>query len=997
MRILHRLFLISLPPLAVLILFSLNNIGSSLSDRSQAVKVVQGVESAREASGFIHSLQRERGATVGFVSSRGSKFSSELRTFRSGTDGYVNQFFSNGSDLASTAENEFGLVRSQLNSLSSIRSQVDGQNISATQAAGYYTDLINSLIGYAQASVGAVDDPSVSARSSAYFALIRAKEKAGVERAIGANGFGAGKFSNGVYARFSELGAAQEAFFDLAEGYASDAGRNAIRSLRTGGESSSVEEFRNGALASLSGASLSNYSGSGWFAASTTRIDRMKAVEDQLATSLQDGAKSLQTQSSSGLLFTSLITVFSVGFSLLLTYYLAQTVSKPLSRLSTAMGKISKGEFDAKVPSTERADAIGTIARTLKKFRDELKVSSGAAEIAAFKGSGFDTSAAAMMIIDRDFVVRYVNEAMKELFRTHEADFKSAFPSFDADNIIGQCIDMFHTDPSHQRKMLADPSRLPHQADISVGGAQIELNIAAVTSADGEYIGNVLLWADVTEDRKNASLLQALDRTQAIIEFDVNGNIQYANENFLKATGYSLSEIQGKHHRMFMKPGDADKPEYAEFWRNLADGETQSGKYLRVNREGKDLWLNAAYNAVLDSKGKAYKVVKTARDITEIEEERQRFDQERRETSEQLKVVVDNLAGGLKRMSDGDLSKCIEATFASEYEQLRTDFNSAVHSLQDVLGSVIVNAQGIRTGASEISQAADDLSRRTENQAATLEETAASLEEITASVRAAAEGAEQANQVVLDAKKNAETSGVVVREAVGAMSEIEKSSQQISQIIGVIDDIAFQTNLLALNAGVEAARAGDAGRGFAVVASEVRALAQRSSDAAKEIKTLISESGSQVEKGVDLVGQTGKALEDIVESVSSISTRVSEIARSAREQSTGIAEINVAMNQMDQVTQQNAAMVEQSTAASHSLNQESEELGRLVSKFNTGGNYEAAAASLAATPSAAPAASAPAPAVHNQQKRVASFAASQPAGGGAAAAAQSVEDDWEDF
>jgi len=243
---------------------------------------------------------------------------------------------------------------------------------------------------------------------------------------------------------------------------------------------------------------------------------------------------------------------------------------------------------------------------------------------------------------------------------------------------------------------------------------------------------------------------------------------------------------------------------------------------------------------------------------------------------------------------------------------------------------------GIRSGTSEITQAADDLSRRTEQQAASLEQTAAALDEITATVRRTAEGSKHALAVVSKTKTDAEQSGEVVRQAVAAMGGIEKSSQQIGQIIGVIDEIAFQTNLLALNAGVEAARAGDAGRGFAVVASEVRALAQRSAEAAKEIKALISASAQQVGSGVKFVGETGEALSRIVAQVAEINSAVGEIASAAQEQATGLAEVNTAVNQMDQVTQQNAAMVEQSTAASHALAGEAEELARLTGRFQLG-------------------------------------------------------------
>jgi methyl-accepting chemotaxis protein len=298
--------------------------------------------------------------------------------------------------------------------------------------------------------------------------------------------------------------------------------------------------------------------------------------------------------------------------------------------------------------------------------------------------------------------------------------------------------------------------------------------------------------------------------------------------------------------------------------------------------------------------------------------------------------VVSSIGSGLERLSAGDLTFQISKAFPPEYEKLRADFNGAMTQLQETMKTVVGRTHGLRSGGQEITQASDDLSKRTEQQAASLEETAAALDQITATVRKTADGAVEARKVVAIAKDDAEKSSAVVREAVGAMTRIEDSSRQIGQIIGVIDEIAFQTNLLALNAGVEAARAGDAGRGFAVVASEVRALAQRSAEAAKEIKTLISASTDQVTQGVELVGETGRALTRIAEQVAQINGVVSEIAASAQEQATGLHEVNTAVNQMDQVTQQNAAMVEQATAAAHSLREETDALSALIGQFRVG-------------------------------------------------------------
>jgi methyl-accepting chemotaxis protein len=306
------------------------------------------------------------------------------------------------------------------------------------------------------------------------------------------------------------------------------------------------------------------------------------------------------------------------------------------------------------------------------------------------------------------------------------------------------------------------------------------------------------------------------------------------------------------------------------------------------------------------------------------------------EAAERQAAVVEALAMGLAGLSQGDLTVQLTQTFPPEYEKLQQDFNGAIGQLREAMAAVVTNVAAIRSGSEEIAQASDDLSRRTEQQAASLEETAAALEQITATVKRTASGSQEAASAVASAKGDAQDSGEVVQRAIAAMGQIQKSSAEISQIIGVIDEIAFQTNLLALNAGVEAARAGDAGRGFAVVAQEVRALAQRSAEAAKEIKGLISTSGQQVSEGVSLVGETGSSLTRIVEQVVAIDGLISEISGSAHEQATSLAEVNTAVNHMDQMVQQNAAMVEQTTAASHALKNEAGELDAMMSRFVVG-------------------------------------------------------------
>ncbi|WCJ61897.1 methyl-accepting chemotaxis protein [Agrobacterium tumefaciens] len=326
--------------------------------------------------------------------------------------------------------------------------------------------------------------------------------------------------------------------------------------------------------------------------------------------------------------------------------------------------------------------------------------------------------------------------------------------------------------------------------------------------------------------------------------------------------------------------------------------------------------------------------------------EKDRIEREQQKAREaaDVKFAVDNLAAGLSKLSDGDVSYRIDQPFTATLDGVRNDFNMSAEKLQSALTRVAQNAGGIGAGANEIKSAADDLAKRTEQQAAAVEETAAALEEITTTVRDSTRRAQEAGQIVGRAKAGAEQSGEVVRRAVIAMEQISKSANEISNIIGVIDEIAFQTNLLALNAGVEAARAGEAGKGFAVVAQEVRELAQRSASAAKEIKALITTSNDQVQQGVQLVGDTGKALATIVSEVQEINRHVVSIVESAQEQSSGLQQINTAVNQMDQDTQKNAAMVEETNAASHNLAKEVASLNQLLAQFKLAdGSYQAKA------------------------------------------------------
>jgi methyl-accepting chemotaxis protein len=380
--------------------------------------------------------------------------------------------------------------------------------------------------------------------------------------------------------------------------------------------------------------------------------------------------------------------------------------------------------------------------------------------------------------------------------------------------------------------------------------------------------------ADITAQKQQAAdvagKLEAIDKVQAIIELDLDGTVLTANQNFLRVLGYSLAEIRGKHHRMFVAPEVVASVEYARFWEKLRRGQHDAGEYRRIGKGGCEVWLQASYNPVFDSGGRLVKIVKFATDITE-----------QKRNAQQLAALVEKVRGA-----------SVEVT----------------------------------SSAKDIADGNTSLSQRVEEQAASLEETASSMEQMTATVKQNSDNAAEATRLATAARESAEGGGAVVAQAVEAMKAISAASLKIGDIIGVIDDIAFQTNLLALNAAVEAARAGEQGRGFAVVASEVRSLAGRSASAAKEIKTLIQDSGNKVADGSNLVSQSGESLLAIIASVKKVTDIVGEIAAASGEQSRGIDQIARAVTQMNDVMQQNAALVEQATAASESIFQQARDL-----------------------------------------------------------------------
>ena len=412
-------------------------------------------------------------------------------------------------------------------------------------------------------------------------------------------------------------------------------------------------------------------------------------------------------------------------------------------------------------------------------------------------------------------------------------------------------------------------------------------------------------------------LLEMVNRTQAVIYFGVDGTIVTANDNFLKALGYKLSEIQGKNHSMFVDPDYVRTAEYKDFWEKLRSGTTFSDRFPRVTKSGKTIWIQATYSGIPGPDGKVESVVKIATDVTKRAE------------------ALLRIGTALDALRDGDLTQNLPHLDVPDLDVIADAYNAATQQLSDIMVTVMDVAEQVRSISRQMNDASDQLSQRTTSQAATLEETAASLEELTVTVKSSSENVNDAEQLAAETVTSARSSETVVEHSISAMAEIKTSSDEISKIISVIDDIAFQTNLLALNAGVEAARAGEAGRGFAVVASEVRGLAHRSQEAAGEIKSLIGRSSDQVTRGVDLVNKAGSELKTIIKSIGTISTTMKGISDSAKEQSLALNEINTGVGHLDSVTQQNSGMVEQMSNSNDTLISNVDNLIGQVSKFQT--------------------------------------------------------------
>ena len=683
-----------------------------------------------------------------------------------------------------------------------------------------------------------------------------------------------------------------------------------------------------------------------------TRENEMQA-KDTFDTSL-DMASNLHTTN---------IVIVCVGLSLgmLLGWLISRSVAGGLSDILKAAQALGAGDLSARSSITTKDD-IGGLAQVFNQMGEQIEANVKESLESKYKMAALDRAEGVIefntdgtIIAANKNFLNFLGYTLDEVKGHHQRMFADAAYAASAEyHSFWQKLNQGEYDSGVYRRL-------------GKGGKEIWIQASYNPILDGAgKVSKIVAFAtDVTQEKnRNAEFkgkMEAVSKAQAVIEFNMDGTIITANQNFLSCLGYTLDEIKGHHHRMFAEPTYAASPEYQALWAKLNRGEFDTGVYRRLGKGGKEIWIQASYNPILDANGKPYKVVEFATDITgqkqaqnEVEKlikaaamgnlsdriDVERYQGSAKELTSSFNQLLDAVTTPLHEaqeiltaLASGDLTKQMTGAYQGEFEQMKTSLNTAITQLTDTVSRVREAVEAVTAGSEEISKGNEDLSQRTSEQASALEETSASMEEMTSTVKQNADNSKQANQLAIAARDIANKGGAVTTKAVEAMGEINKSSKKIADIITVIDEIAFQTNLLALNAAVEAARAGEHGRGFAVVAAEVRNLAQRSATAAKEIKGLINESIQRVTDGTELVNQSGKTLEEIVGSVKRVTDIIAEISAASQEQASGIDQVNKAIMSMDETTQQNAALVEETTSAAQSMKEQAKELLQKVETF----------------------------------------------------------------
>ncbi|MGK0371572.1 MAG: methyl-accepting chemotaxis protein, partial [Glaciecola sp.] len=710
---------------------------------------------------------------------------------------------------------------------------------------------------------------------------------------------------------------------------------------------------------------ISNYNANTFFNEYSNAINGLYDLHDnsiQLLTTIIEERSGSAASSRS---FTLALITGMLIISGLIGFVIVSSLKTSSNKLVYIFSEISKGNFAVNF-TKDRKDEMGVIENELSKLNEQLEASAVIAIEAAKVKQALDNSSTCFMMSNANREIVYMNAAVFELMKKSESEIRKDLPQFNAETLIGKSIDSFHKNPVHQHTLLEQLTKV-HTARLDLGDFSFTLNINPIRDENGNNLGNSVEWIDMTEifeeERRVARILEALDSasTNVMIANDkreiiyVNKAIQTMlknDESELRQvmSHFDANDVVGKNIDIFFKEPIHQK----------AVIDRLNDKFVTEVKLGtQDFRITA--NPILDGNNKCIGTVvewlnrtnelRAESEIANIVESSlagdftQRIDEEDKNDfmltlAKGLNQLIKTTESGLNEvsnvllaLSEGDLTKRVTSDYRGTFNDLKNYSNTTSENLANMISKIREASDTINNASSEIAAGNQDLSTRTEQQASSLEETASSMEELTSTVRLNAENANQANGLASQAAQVADNGGGLIRQVVTTMASINESSQKISDIIGVIDGIAFQTNILALNAAVEAARAGEQGRGFAVVASEVRTLAQRSANAAKDIKDLISDSVSKVASGNQLVSQSGDTMQEIVVSIQRVNDIMSEIAAASAEQSSGIDEVSKAVTQMDEMTQQNAALVEEAAAAAESMRTQASDLNTRVGTF----------------------------------------------------------------
>ena len=842
LKISVRLFVMLLVPTLAAGWLAYSTIRTNQLAAQESIKIEHLTLLGIKVSAVVHEMQKERGMSAGFIASGGVNFATDIVGTRNLLNEKRAELANEIETFRTTTPNPviFGQIDRALTLLEQLpgkRRQVNQLALTVPQMAAYYTGTISALLDVIAALPTVTSDTDVSNATIAYLNFLEGKERAGIERAMGAAGFGAGTFNPRVYQRFVSLIGRQETYFEnytLLSGPEAEARLNAVL---TGPESQEVQRLRDIALASPTTGTTGGIKGTFWFQQITKKIERLKDVEDVIANDLLELTLQKEQIAKANLqsLYNSVIAVLALVA--VLAFLVGRSITSPIKRMSKAIGGLARGARNVEIPSLTAQDEVGDMARSLVQVRD-MGTKSARAQAA------LQSSAIAMMLLDRNGTVIYLNAALEKLVDTIRPSLANQFPIFQASSLLDQNFSALHNCTELTPTAL-DSLSGNISAKLQEGGVTIDLDASPAFNEDGDRLGTVIEWRDRTQ------MISTEQEIEMLVAAAANGDF-----------GMRLNEDD--KHGFILKL-------------------TQGMNRLATNVD--------------------------------------------RGLSENVRVMT--------AMANGDLSQRVEGDYEGTFEKLQNAANQMADRLSAITGQITEVSDTLFTTTQEIASSSDDLRGRTEQQAASLEQTAAAMEELSTTVKKNAESAQETRRLADDAQTIAQKGSEVTNNAVTAMQSIEAASGQINSIVSVIQDIAFQTNLLALNAAVEAARAGESGKGFAVVATEVRALAQKTADASQEIGDLISNSDEQIRSGVELVNRTGASLGDIVASIESMSGNIRLIAEASNEQAIGIDDVNKSVLQLDKVTQQNAAMAEQSSAASITARHEADRLKEAVGFFRS--------------------------------------------------------------